>query len=547
MTQINFGDDLTSQLTNEKGAQARKPLKTWFISPINVEGQTYYLHVEKLTGLLVITKELSSFTEVFAGVLYSMGFLTEKQQDRIFDRVVDSVQYRYNPDETSSMIAVYKQCIHDHQAEITKVTKAGVQLPEDMFMSDLSLFLITMLGEQGSQVLNHFCQIVNEEVPIKVAKPRSGAKYCTVKPRFRDPRDWQEFTGELSTDNPTVVTAIKKNNQKMINHFLKSRDGEMIINHGAARAVLEGYLNDYLLHEQIRLVTTNLALVNVYYCFILMAGQDDFPIEVFERFFTFLSRTGIVSQATTQHVVDNMQGALETFDLNLGETSGDQITELSDDDIDQLFTDLQEFNHQEGQDRSQSIHPERLGLTYEVTVTLNDFKPLMSRKFYIAGDQPIANLQAVIIEIFHGNFEHMYDLVNKQSGDYFILPDFIDEDFLPGGGKYNVVNAEAATVSMLNKGDQLVFHYDYGDDWVFNVKISKTVANYVGYQPIVVDAHGYGIIEGIGGVGGLENYYQDYLHGRVDPAIKEWLGGELIDLDKVDINELNHQLRILEE
>lgn len=133
MTQINFGDDLTSQLTNEKGAQARKPLKTWFISPINVEGQTYYLHVEKLTGLLVITKELSSFTEVFAGVLYSMGFLTEKQQDRIFDRVVDSVQYRYNPDETSSMIAVYKQCIHDHQAEITKVTKAGVQLPEDMF------------------------------------------------------------------------------------------------------------------------------------------------------------------------------------------------------------------------------------------------------------------------------------------------------------------------------------------------------------------------------------------------------------------------------
>ena len=63
----------------------------------------------------------------------------------------------------------------------------------------------------------------------------------------------------------------------------------------------------------------------------------------------------------------------------------------------------------------------------------------------------------------------------------------------------------------------------------------------------MVDAHGYGIIEGIGGVGGLENYYQDYLHGRVDPAIKEWLGGELIDLDKVDINELNHQLRILEE
>lgn len=463
--------------------------------------------------------------------------------------------YYYNPDGTSPMIEVYKKCIHDHQTEIEELLKVEARISEDVIMDASSMLLVAMAGKKGDQVLNRFCQVVNEEVPIKVDKSRPNAKYCTIKPDFRDPRDWQEFTGEAPEDNPAITTAIKRNNQKMLDQFFRSRDGKMISNQGAARAVLEAYLNDYLVYEQLRLVTTNLALVNVYYWSILSVGQDDFPIEVFERFFTFLSRTGIVSQATVRHVVANMENALENYSGNVEPVPDDQIIELSDDDIDKLFTDIQEpDNREEVVDKdfvdkinSRYIHPERLDLTYEVTVTLSDFNPQMSRKFYIAGDQPIANLQAVIIEMFHGSFEHLYDLVNEEASDYFILPNFIDGDFLPGGGKYNVINAEQATVSMLNEGDQLVLHYDYGDGWEFKVTIGKMVANYVGYEPIVVDAHGYGIIDGIGGAGALEDYYHDYQCGQVEPAIKEWLGGKLIDLDKVDINELNHRLRILEE
>jgi hypothetical protein len=542
MTQINFGNDLTSQLKNEKGAQAKRPLKTWFISPVKIGSQTYYLNVEKLTGLLVVTKDFSSFTGVFTTILYSMGFLAKKQRYRIRDQVTESVQYRYNPDENSPMIAVYKQCIRDHETELEEDLKGGDQLSENIVMSDLSLALGAMIGEKGSQELNHFCQIVNEEVPIKVPKPRANAKYCTIKREFRDPRDWQKYTGKAAADNPTVVDAIKKNNQKMITQFLKSQDGEALASQSPTQDVLDDYLNDYLLHGQIRLVTTNLALLNVYYWFALSAGQDDFPIEVFESFFTFLSHTGITSQSTIRHVVENMQDTLEIFSGNIEAAPH----ELSDDEIEEFLREARAEKRQ-AQNQSQYIYPERLGLTYEIKVTLNDFKPQMSREFYIAGDQPIANLQAVIIEMFHGEFEHMYDLVNEQTGDYFILPDFIDGDFLPGGGKYNVIDAEAATVSMLKKGDQLVFHYDYGDDWTFNVTIENTVANYVGYQPIVVSAQGYGIVEDIGGVSGLETYYRDYQHGQVDPDIKDWLGGQLIDLDKVDINELNHQLRMLEE
>lgn len=106
-----------------------------------------------------------------------------------------------------------------------------------------------------------------------------------------------------------------------------------------------------------------------------------------------------------------------------------------------------------------------------------------------------------------------------------------------------MIDASKVTVSILNKGDQLILTYDYNDDWEFNVTVEELVPNYVGYQPIVSEAKGYGIIEDIGGTGALKEYYRKYQCGDVDPDFKEWLGGKLIDLDSVDINELNLELR----
>ncbi len=41
----------------------------------------------------------------------------------------------------------------------------------------------------------------------------------------------------------------------------------------------------------------------------------------------------------------------------------------------------------------------------------------------------------------------------------------------------------------------------------------------------------------------LEQYYDDYQKGQVDPDFLDWLGGEAIDLDTVDINELNQLIK----
>ncbi|WP_318630403.1 IS1096 element passenger TnpR family protein [Limosilactobacillus reuteri] len=94
-------------------------------------------------------------------------------------------------------------------------------------------------------------------------------------------------------------------------------------------------------------------------------------------------------------------------------------------------------------------------------------------------------------------------------------------------------------IGLLNEKDNLTIHYDYGDGWEFKLHVQKIQPVTNEELPYVQKARGYGIIEDIGGVGGLEQYYDDYQQGQVDPEFLDWLGGEAIDLNAVDIDELN--------
>ena len=53
---------------------------------------------------------------------------------------------------------------------------------------------------------------------------------------------------------------------------------------------------------------------------------------------------------------------------------------------------------------------------------------------------------------------------------------------------------------------------------------------------------GLGIIDDIGGVWSLEDYYNTP-EDEMDPELLDWIGGEKIDLDKFDKEELNEGLQ----
>ncbi|OXC46484.1 hypothetical protein AYP97_08740 [Lactobacillus crispatus] len=58
----------------------------------------------------------------------------------------------------------------------------------------------------------------------------------------------------------------------------------------------------------------------------------------------------------------------------------------------------------------------------------------------------------------------------------------------------------------------------------------------------MLSGKGYGIIDDIGGVWSLQDYY-DTPNDKVDPEMIDWLmGGEAIDLDKFNKEELNQRM-----
>ncbi|NRN94244.1 IS1096 element passenger TnpR family protein [Lactobacillus helveticus] len=110
------------------------------------------------------------------------------------------------------------------------------------------------------------------------------------------------------------------------------------------------------------------------------------------------------------------------------------------------------------------------------------------------------------------------------------------------GGPEDAVNSETVRVSVLNEGDKLLLTYDYGDDWEIEVNVKKiSYMNTKPKHPQIISGKRLGIIEDIGGVWSLQDYY-DKPREQLDPDLLEWLGDQDIDeFDKDGLhNALNH-------
>ena len=459
----------------------------------------------------------------------------------------------------------FKQIIAKHQDELAALGKDNPRIPQNVTLRELSLYLL-FLDENSGQPFATICQIANDECPIKVGKPKPGTSYCTITPQFSDPRKWANLTGRDPATHQTAVQAIKKNNQRMIDQFLIGQLGAEITDQAGARAILDDFLNAYLLEDGIRFVTTNLAEANVYFWLALQAEEEPEPISLaLTKFFRFLSQAGIVNKPSANRVAEYLQA---TIDIAVGKNDlayddfsmpfADDLEYLSDNydlfqqairagnlpaDFQKVLDGAVERSKQKKAATVKHLtNPAHVNKSYDIRVQLQGFKPAMLRELHINGDRTIAELQEVIIDSFQGELAHLYDLTSKATGEIYTLPEFIDEDFPPDG---TVIDARKATVSLLDEGDRLVLTYDYGDDWQFTVKVRQIFSKIGNYPPMITAACGYGIIEGIGGPGALTEYYRAYQRGQVDPDMKEWLGGELINLDLVDLIQLNDEIRQL--
>ena len=175
--------------------------------------------------------------------------------------------------------------------------------------------------------------------------------------------------------------------------------------------------------------------------------------------------------------------------------------------LQRLLRNLQQQAEQqrEAMDRGRHFR----GDAYTLTVTLADYQPTMWRQLRVSGATRLDMLCYEILASFRANGGHLFEL--NDDDHHFQLPVF-------ESGAGNEQDIELHWLGEYQPGDELTLIYDFGDSWMFEIKVESVqkqsrLRNAGMSGAVVLDGAGAGIIDDIGGTAGLQEAASD------DPSI----------------------------
>lgn len=152
-----------------------------------------------------------------------------------------------------------------------------------------------------------------------------------------------------------------------------------------------------------------------------------------------------------------------------------------------------------------------------MNISLEGFNKEIKRKIIVNNNILIDKFCRAVVVSMNGDLDHLYTIkINKKFYEENILDKKLNFLDLSVGSKFKVV-------------------YDYGDNWQFNIRISKIENGYNEKEFIIVKGTGYGIVEDCGGIYGLYNVFtgksdyfeaQDINEFNLD-EIQKWVDEEL--------------------
>lgn len=114
-----------------------------------------------------------------------------------------------------------------------------------------------------------------------------------------------------------------------------------------------------------------------------------------------------------------------------------------------------------------------------------------------------------------------------------------------------IVDARDARLSQIRRraGWKLTFDYDFGDGWEVGLTLEDCARREASLAklPWVLEGEGYGIVEDVGGIGGLEELAKALKKGsgREYKEFCDWLDSEALDLESFDIDDMNFRVKKL--
>ena len=215
---------------------------------------------------------------------------------------------------------------------------------------------------------------------------------------------------------------------------------------------------------------------------------------------------------------------------------------------------------------------------YQFYAELEDFKPKIWRRFEIVGSKTMAELGYSLMVMFEMTASHLFcitddrqkafiDYLKKSYSEEEIEKFFENRDIndLGSNAKYEIdfgeerwtapneklYNADRYTIKNASYGEgwELKFNYDYGDNWNVKIILEKCEKKEVSLAtlPNVIDGAGFGIIEDVGGTGGLENFVKVMKKGKGTEFnhLSQWYGTSNFDINHFDKEDLNFRLKKL--
>ncbi|GGD04511.1 plasmid pRiA4b ORF-3 family protein [Enterococcus wangshanyuanii] len=208
---------------------------------------------------------------------------------------------------------------------------------------------------------------------------------------------------------------------------------------------------------------------------------------------------------------------------------------------------------------------------------LKDYQPKIWRRFEITGEKTIAELAYTIMIMYEMHASHLFsitqdirkDVLKELGQEYSIeqLTPYLEKQSnkeilkriryeLPGYEDFKIdteklLRADKLKVKQITrkKGMELSCFYDFGDSWEVSIYLEncEKKERIDSDTPYVTEGEGYGIIEDVGGVYGLEKLaaslkvragdeYEDYIR---------WLDSSTLDLEMFDQEDMNFRLREL--
>jgi hypothetical protein len=165
---------------------------------------------------------------------------------------------------------------------------------------------------------------------------------------------------------------------------------------------------------------------------------------------------------------------------------------------------------------------------YELLVTLDLEIYKATRRLIVPADIEMQRFHRVLQEVFDWNCCHLYTFsFSNGKNDNPYLPDLrlvafsddieYDGDALMDGHMLN---------EFIGKFDRMNYVYDFGDDWIHEIKLIREIENYNDASPRLLEAVGQTPPEDVGGPIGYVDFYR-VMTNPADPdysKTKAWAG-----------------------